>query len=138
MKTKKNLMLFVGLLTILVLSACATQATTVTTEAPDLAETKETETMEPVETEENEPAETETEEVKTVEASVTKDLSDLTDAEMEALIAEKAHDQHTLEFILSKDMSAEEWSATLDRMIGYGAQISPEEKAAIIEWLVNR
>lgn len=62
----------------------------------------------------------------------------LTDAEMEALIAEKAHDQHTLDFILSKDMTAAEWSETLDRMIGYGAKISPEEKAMIIEWLVNR
>ena len=62
----------------------------------------------------------------------------LTDAEMEALIAEKAHDQHTLDFILSKDMTAEEWSETLDRMIGYGAKISPEEKTMIIEWLVNR
>ncbi len=62
----------------------------------------------------------------------------LTDAEMEALIAEKAHDQHTLDFILSKDMTAEEWSETLDRMIGYGAKISPEEKAMIIDWLVSR
>lgn len=129
MKTKKTLMLFVGLLTILVLSACATQAD-VATEVPVVVATEETETVEPVETE--------TLEVETIEASETKDLSDLSDAEMEALIVEKAHDQHTLEFILSKDMSAEEWSTTLDRMIGYGAKISPEEKAAIIEWLVNR
>lgn len=62
----------------------------------------------------------------------------LTDAEMEALIAEKAHDQHTLDFILGQDKTAEEWSETLDRMIGYGAKISPEEKILIIEWLVNR
>jgi len=73
-----------------------------------------------------------------VEETATVDLSQLTDAEMEALIAEKAHDKHTLEFILSKDFTAEEWSATLDRMIGYGAKISPEEKEAIINWLVNR
>ena len=62
----------------------------------------------------------------------------LTDAEMEALIAEKAHDQHTLDFILGQDKTAEEWSETLDRMIGYGAKISPEEKILIIECLVNR
>ena len=62
----------------------------------------------------------------------------LTDAEMEALITEKIKDKHTLEFILSQDKSAEEWSETLDRMIGYGAEISPEEKTLIIDWLVSR
>ena len=57
---------------------------------------------------------------------------------MEALIAEKVEDNHTLEFILEQDMSAEEWSTVLYRMIGYGADINPEEKELIIEWLVNR
>jgi hypothetical protein len=138
MKTKKNLMLFVGLLTILVLSACATQAD-LPTEVPVLVQPTEIETMEPVETTESETAEVETMEApETVEAEETKDLSDLSDTEMEALIAEKADGNHELEFILSQEMSAEEWSATLDRMIGYGADISPEEKEAIIEWLVNR
>ena len=127
MKTKKNLMLIVGLLTILVLSACGTQAA-VTTEAPVVVATEETETME-VET---------VEASETVEAEETRDLSDLSDAEMEALITEKADGNHELEFILSQDMTEEEWSATLDRMIGYGADISPDEKAAIIDWLVNR
>ncbi len=63
---------------------------------------------------------------------------ELTDAEMEALIAEKIEDEHTLEFILQQEKTAEEWSETLDRMIQYGAKISPEEKTLIIEWLVNR
>lgn len=135
MKTKKNLMLTVGLLTILVLSACGTQAA-VTTEAPVVVATEETETMEPVETETMEVETVEASE--TVEAEETRDLSDLSDAEMEALITEKADGNHELEFILSQDMTEEEWSATLDRMIGYGADISPDEKAAIIDWLVNR
>ena len=62
----------------------------------------------------------------------------MTDAEMEALITEKIHDKHTLDFILSQNKTAEEWSTTIDRMIKYGAQINEEEKALIIEWLVNR
>ena len=62
----------------------------------------------------------------------------LTDAEMEALITEKIHDKHTLEFILSQDKTAEEWSTTIDRMIQYGAKITPEEKTLIIDWLVSR
>ena len=137
MKTKKNLMLFVGLLTILVLSACATQATTVTTEAPVVVQPTEIETIEPVETAETMEVET-VEASETVEAEETRDLSDLSDAEMEALITEKIGSNHTLQFILSQNKTAAEWSTTLDRMIGYGADISPEEKAAIIDWLVGR
>ncbi len=64
--------------------------------------------------------------------------SERTDAEMEALISEKIEDNHTLQFILGQEKTAEEWSETLDRMIQYGAKISPEEKTLIIDWLVNR
>jgi ABC-type glycerol-3-phosphate transport system substrate-binding protein len=71
--------------------------------------------------------------VQDVPAEVT-----MTDAEMEALISEKIEDEHTLEFIMQQDKTAEEWSETLDRMIQYGAKISPEEKTLIIDWLVNR
>lgn len=72
------------------------------------------------------------------EQSPAEPLGPLSDAEMEALIIEKIEDEHSLEFILEQDMSAEEWSTVLDRMIGYGADINPEEKELIIEWLVNR
>ena len=61
-----------------------------------------------------------------------------TDAEMEALIFEKVHDKHTVEFILSQNKTAGQWSSTLDMMIGLGAKISPEEKTLIINWLVGR
>ena len=74
------------------------------------------------------------ESTKTAETQAMK----LTDAEMEALITEKIHDKHTLEFILSQDKTAEEWSTTIDRMIQYGAKITPEEKTLIIDWLVSR
>ena len=60
------------------------------------------------------------------------------DIDFEALITEKIGNNHTLDFILNQDKTAEEWSETLDRMIGYGADISPEEKALIIEWLTSR
>jgi hypothetical protein len=60
------------------------------------------------------------------------------DEEMEALILEKIEDCHVLNFVLSKTKTREEWSDTLDRMIGYGAKINEEEKERIIEWLVSR
>ncbi|HSN94708.1 MAG TPA: hypothetical protein VLR89_06555 [Anaerolineaceae bacterium] len=62
----------------------------------------------------------------------------LSDAEMEALITEKAKPKHTLEFILSQNKTAEEWSVTLDRMVKNGAKINAEEKELIINWLVGR
>ena len=57
---------------------------------------------------------------------------------MEALILEKAAGNHTLDFILGEERTCEEWNTILNRMIGYGANISPEEKELIIDWLVNR
>lgn len=60
------------------------------------------------------------------------------DIDFEALITEKIGNNHTLDFILKQDKTAEEWSETLDRMIGYGAKISPEEKELIIDWLTSR
>src|SRR5665811_131334 len=51
-----------------------------------------------------------------------------TDAEMEALIFEKVHDKHTLDFILSQNKTAGQWSSTLDMMISLGAKVTPDEK----------
>ena len=59
-------------------------------------------------------------------------------AQMEALITEKIGDCHRFGFILSKNKTREEWSATIDRMIAKGAEINAEEKERIIEWLVSR
>ncbi len=114
MKKQLFAILAVGLVAILVLGACSSGVEpTVVQEAPTTAQEVPAEVQEA-------PAES------------------LTDAEMEALIAEKIEDNHTLEFILSQEKTAEEWSETLDRMIQYGAKISPEEKTLIIDWLVNR
>ncbi|MEE4194120.1 MAG: hypothetical protein V2J07_02870 [Anaerolineae bacterium] len=64
--------------------------------------------------------------------------SQLSDEEMEALIKEKAGNQHTLDFILGQNKTYDEWVVTLDRMIGYGADINEDEKELIIQWLINR
>jgi uncharacterized protein YgbK (DUF1537 family) len=123
---KKHIFAFVAmsLVAILVLGACAPVAEMTVVPEPTVAEEMAVVQEEPV-----------------VEATAVVEeapATELTDAEMEALISEKIKDKHTLEFILSQEKTAEEWSETLDRMIGYGAEISPEEKALIIDWLVNR
>ncbi|MCK9246920.1 MAG: hypothetical protein M0P11_08225 [Anaerolineaceae bacterium] len=116
MESKKKVMLFLGLAIILVVSACSTQ--TAVTTAPTVNSVPEA--------------------TQLMDTEKEVDIESFTDAEMEAFILKKAAGNHTLEFILDHDMSAEEWSETLDRMIEYGADINPEEKEAIIEWLVNR
>jgi hypothetical protein len=74
----------------------------------------------------------------TAVSAPTATSSTKTDAEMETLITEKVHDYHPLAFILSQTKTAEQWSVTIDRMIGRGAKITPEMKTLIITWLVNR
>lgn len=58
--------------------------------------------------------------------------------DVEALIAEKVAGNHDLERIFNADKTREEWNKTLDRMIGYGAEISEEEKGIIIGYLLNK
>lgn len=60
------------------------------------------------------------------------------EVDVEALIDEKVAGNHDLGRIFNADKTREEWEDTLDRMIGYGAQISDEEKEVIIEFLLNR
>ena len=118
---KKTLFAFlaVSMIAILALAACSTGAGT-----PAATMVQDTQAVEPTE-------------ASTVEVQDTQAVS-MTDAEMEALITEKIRDKHTLDFILQQSKTAEEWSTTIDRMIQYGAKITPEEKAIIIDWLVNR
>jgi hypothetical protein len=54
-----------------------------------------------------------------------------------ALIIEKLQNHHDSERIYSAHKTREEWNTTLDRMIGYGAKISEEEKQIIIDYLLS-
>jgi hypothetical protein len=53
-----------------------------------------------------------------------------------ALITEKLQNHHDNERIYNAQHTREEWNATLDRMISYGASISEEEKQIIIDYLL--
>lgn len=67
-------------------------------------------------------------EASTVEVQDTQAVS-MTDAEMEALITEKIHDKHTLDFILQQSKTAEEWSTTIDRMIPVWGEDHPRRES---------
>lgn len=60
------------------------------------------------------------------------------DAELLNLLAEKVGTCHALNFVLRQNKTREEWSTTIDRMIGYGAPINAQEKEIIINFLVSR
>jgi ABC-type glycerol-3-phosphate transport system substrate-binding protein len=55
-----------------------------------------------------------------------------------ALIQEKLQNHHGIDWILNAKHTREEWNATLDRMIKYGANISEDEKKIIIDYLLSR
>jgi hypothetical protein len=56
----------------------------------------------------------------------------------DALIREKLQNHHGIDRIFSANKTREEWNATLDRMIGYGAKISEAEKQIIIDYLLSK
>ena len=59
-------------------------------------------------------------------------------ADVEALILEKLQNHHSIARVYAASKTREEWNITLDRMIGYGAKISEEEKQIIIDYLLSR
>lgn len=132
----------IGMLMMVILTGCGKKKEIVSlpvVSVPQTSETKETEA-------ENEseviPAEEEnTSPDMTYPANEQNSIDQLypsDEIDIENLIIEKIGNNHTLDFILRQNKTAEEWSTTIDRMIGYGAKISPEEKQIIIDWLTSR
>ena len=64
--------------------------------------------------------------------------SSATVADAEALIQAKLENHHDDARIFDARHTREEWNATLDRMIGYGARISDAEKQLLIDYLLCR
>ena len=143
MKTKRWLVLCLIVVVALLVGGCARQAEVEETAEPPVVEAPLVEEEaypvdEPVvETEEAYPVE-EAPVVEEEAPPIAEEEMDDEDERMLALITEKIEDCHVLNFILSKDKTREEWSTTLDRMIGYGAKINAEEKELIIDYLVSR
>ncbi|MDY6874177.1 MAG: cytochrome c [Chloroflexota bacterium] len=60
----------------------------------------------------------------------------LSDAEMQALVEEKCSQCHSVDRVWDNSYSESRWSTVFDSMIAKGAQVSEEEKAQMIDWLV--
>lgn len=138
MNKKRFAVMGLLLTVVLVLAACAPKET-MPAEMPQEAE----EAM-PADEVEAPPAEEAMEMEELAEDEMAEEPMEAEESEMlaeidfEALIEEKVAGNHDLGRIFNADKTSEEWEETLDRMIGYGANISEEEKAQIIEYLLNR
>ena len=117
---------------VLVLAACAPKGEMPAEMPPEAEEAMPAEESESMEMEE--PAEDEM-----ADESMEAEESEMAvEVDFEALIEEKVAGNHDLGRIFNADKTREEWEVTLDRMIGYGAKISEEEKALIIDYLLSR
>ena len=115
MKKSSNLFfLLLCILIVLSLAACSNKGTSsASTEAPAAAATS-------------------------APATVSGGTSATPTIDGDALIREKLQNHHGIDRIYNANHTREEWSATLDRMIGYGAQINAQEKEEIIDYLMSR
>ena len=143
MKTKLLGLILLSLITVLQLTSCARPA--VVEEIPELPAV-EVPVVE-VEAYPVDEAMVATEEAYPVEEPVAveeeaypadEDMIDDEDERMQALISGKIGGCHMLNFILRQNKTREEWSVTIDRMIGKGADVNAEEKELIIDYLVSR
>ena len=139
MKNKPFNWLSLIVILVLVLTACARPAEAEETPEPTVVEQTATEaptaTQEPTAT--NTP-QVEIPEVAPTETQAADDELSEEDERMQALISDKIGGCHMLNFILRQTKTREEWSVTIDRMIGKGAKINAEEKELIIDYLVSR
>ena len=133
MKTKTPL-LIVPLLLVFFLAACAPQATP---EAAPVAPVME-ESVAPDAPAPTEMASPVAEEKPADAVTAAPPAPAPAELDVEALIAEKVGGKHDLDRIFNAQKTREEWNATLDRMIGYGAKINEDEKKIIIDFLLSR
>jgi PBP1b-binding outer membrane lipoprotein LpoB len=140
MKIKQLGLIVLILVAALVLVGCARPE--VIEEAPEPPVVEQPAVVEPTETEPPVATDPPTEEPvieATDEPTVEPTLElDDEDERMQALISDKIGGCHMLNFILRQNKTREEWSVTIDRMIGKGADVNAEEKELIIDYLVSR
>lgn len=140
MKTKLVGLIMLILAMALLLTSCARPAAVEETPEPPVVE--QPAVVEPTETDVPAVTEPPTEE-PTIEETDEPTLEptqalDDEDERMQALISDKIGGCHMLNFILRQNKTREEWSVTIDRMIGKGADVNAEEKELIIDYLVSR
>ena len=73
-----------------------------------------------------------------VACAQTAEPTEVAPAEARALIEERCSECHTADRVFNAEYSREGWSDVFDEMIDRGAEVNPEEKEIMIDWLVSR
>ncbi|MFW5713172.1 MAG: hypothetical protein ACOCYU_00710 [Brevefilum sp.] len=73
-----------------------------------------------------------------VACAQTTEPTELAPAKARALIEERCSECHSADLVFNAEYSREGWSDVFDEMIDRGAEVSPAEKEAMIDWLVSR
>lgn len=112
------------------------------TEAAPTEEPSPTATPEPTEAEPSPSATLQTEEPTITPepeepTSIPEPTSEPVGSEGEVLLEERCTGCHSLDRVEAAEKPREEWAATVDRMVGYGAQLSEDERGILIDYLVE-
>ena len=54
------------------------------------------------------------------------------------ILEKKCYTCHNINIVLKAKKTSDEWEATLDRMIGYGAKINNDERKILLDFLEER
>jgi len=68
----------------------------------------------------------------------TEEAPESAPADAQALIQDRCSGCHTADRVFNADYDREGWVEVFDDMIDKGAEVSPEEKEIMIDWLVAR
>jgi len=135
-----------------VVPGCAPSETPVSapTELPQATATREAEptaTQEPTEEPEptataQEPAATATEEALPTATTqpatpTTEPTEGPSEPEGQVLLEERCSACHALARVENSQKTREEWATTVDRMVGYGAQLSDAERSVLLDYLAE-
>ena len=73
-----------------------------------------------------------------VACAQTEEAPEAAPSDAQALIEDRCSDCHTADRVFNADYDREGWVEVFDDMIDKGADVSPEEKEIMIDWLVAR
>lgn len=62
-------------------------------------------------------------------------LDQLPEGKAKGIVADKCQVCHTLERVVTVRRSQKDWASTVDKMVGYGAEVTPEEVGMIVDYL---
>jgi cytochrome c5 len=133
MPKKWFLVLLVMVTTVIVIAACAQSAESPEATSPETVEAESPETSSPEEVELESPEATSPEVVdaESPEAAYPEAI------DAEALINEKCSGCHSASRVFNDDYDRAGWEDVFDDMINKGADVTEEEKALMIDWLLD-